>query len=645
MSDPMESAKEGARRLEALGKRYGLAFLRAEESLAARWSKADWERAELEVGRRLEALAGLIGAELRTGKEEAPAAERSRRARLCVGLGSSFGVEIADPSGPPGSLGEMLARAGAAASFSSGKRRLAAMAPRRDGSGMEAFAHEWAHALDAALGRARPSRGTEEGARREALFEIERVFAGDSAAPTQELAAALLRVEARNLAREERGLSLAGLSEGGAGEELSRRWAGKARAALEPAARIVGRAAPSDPSGMSKAGRSRELALARSQSEWLRKVAAKAAEEDMEASGDFGAKISKRGRKALAGRLSEILEIEARAEASGRRSREVAFDKIKEGFAAELAGTLGLGGEAARAAADSIMRIEALKRREPDMEFAAPYTGRPDWSAPGSLHDIACALIRCERNAKALENPGLSKERHAPLPAWWLARSEISRSLLSKVPVGEDGAPRMSALAARYAGLLLGSETDPARQERILERAKAMVRWAAAKGESAFGAALYADLPGTGSRLAREEARLSGVELGDSEALSLQRRLAAPGEYLGAKRGIREAFAIGFERRVARKAREGRGAGAKAAAEMIRLGMAEDLGKAVAKDESAWMFGAGGRGAEDDRDWDALLGGLWAMEEARAAAERKGAAIAKSKAIAKAKARGPGAKG
>lgn len=606
--------KRSSERLLALKKKYGLSFVRAEESLEVRWEDADWRRAEEMLEDRLEALAEVLAESLTFGKEAVAKEERLRRARLCVGLGGTYGVELADP------LGEQAGAwfsAGALASFSADDSRLSVMAPLNgEAGGMDGFGHEWAHALDAALGRNSQHRGNPMADAERVLEAARQAFADKAKAPFQELAAALARAEAAKVKRGERGLTLAALEKYGAKAIVKTGWRQKAGKALEPAVRIAERITPTSVDEMSDTEIKKEMALARGQTRWLRQVAQDIAEETMKESADFGAKISSRKRKSIAEELAGVVQKECERESRGRRGREVAFDKIKESFAKIFERRLGLRWSEAQKAAGEVMSLEAAKKKEGDLEFSAPYTGRPDWQLPGSLHDISCAIIRAERNLRTLENPELTKEKLAPLAHWWLARAEVSKTLLGTAPMGREDSPRMVALVLKYARVFAGLEKDPEARERIWERAKAMGKWVEAKGENAFGAALFSDLPGTGRRLAREEAAQIGVSLTEAEAASLQKKLASASEYLGARRAAREAFAIGFERRIARMAREGAGEKAKKAEEMERLGMIEALGPREASDASAWMFGAGGRGKDEDRDWDALLSRLWDVVKA-----------------------------
>lgn len=626
--DPMGSAKRGEERLERIARRYGLAYARCEESLAARWGEADWEAAEANLESRLEALARLIGSRLEFGAERAGPSERERRARLCVGLSGAFGVELADPAGESGAR---LARAGAGASFDpeTGAMRLLA-----EGEGaFSALGHEWAHALDAALGAEPGWRPREAGAQEEGSAGFERgleriraVFEGDSKAPLQEFAGELARMDADRMARSApEGLSERALRPGGGWEE-GEGWGRRSRRSRAAAGRIARRIGPADPKGMSQAEIGRQKGLLEEQAAWLERLAREMAREDLRGSADFGAELPARSRERLAGDLARIVAEEAKREASRRRGRETAFDRIKDRFALRL-GEIGLSEEGARVASGSLMRIEALKRavaleaREQDLDFDAPYTGRADWFAPASLHDIACALVRARRSAKALENPELSKERAAPMASWWASRGEVSKALLGKVPAGPNGLRSMPGLILRYALLLEAQAPGSQRKGKILRRGMEMMRWAEEKAEFAFGAALFSDLTGTGERLLKEEAKLGGKRLGDREAASLRKRIAAPSEYLGARRGAREVFAGGFERAVSLWARS-RGEKGRAAREALELGLAEDVARGV-RDEAAWMMGSPGRAQEEARDWGEALAGLWGVAQERDLAWRR----------------------
>lgn len=546
--------------LAQLAQRYGFRTAIATECLALNDSTSD---AVARVETSLEGMSKILSIACNLPMP---------RARKLCGLAGRVELRLLDSSEMPG---DILAQFETKTVSINVNARV-----QDDGSPMATlFGHEWAHALDFALGSIDPEMASRlvGVSREDGLLQVAR--ASRTAAPYQAVLGAIA-----------------------AGSEQM------TRDARDYASLQVFRGAPSPLPAFSRVVRSMLPGLAKS----LRHPQRTARETESRAQITRLTELSETSAFKALERDAEILALHmptsqiraaalfcakavlasSRRESTLRRGRESAIDEAKRDIAQWLRGALRLPEASCERLARSVFHISKLKDAHADDFFAAPYSGRSTWEGVGSLADLSCAMVRVSRNQRALSNSLLSKEKFVPMAFWWSMRRHVSQHAF------DIGARADSILTSLVGAGAVSSE--------VLEHTR---QWGGARREYKAGALVFSDLVGTGSKMIREEAAMAGRAITEREARALRRRIVAPIDEMGRRDAVREGFAESFEQFVAREAGGSTRLGV-ACQRALQLGLVEsDVQEvAAALDPSvSWMHSKDGDPEGNAKRWRALL--------------------------------------
>lgn len=494
------------------------------------------------------------------------------RARKLCGLGGRAELRLRDPSEMPEDVLAVFDPKSFAICVSGQARPDGAPAATL-------FGHEWAHALDFALGAIAPDPSARSVgvSGEDGLLQVAR--ASHAAAPYQAVLGAIA-------AGREHGTR-------GARDYASLQVARGSGSPLPAFSRVVRSMLP----GLAKSIRNPQRAAreieSRSQLSRLAGLAEESAFEALEGDAEIAALSLPTSQIRAAARFcSKAVLASSRRESARRRGRESAIDEAKTHIAQWLRGALRLPDESCERLASSVFHISGLKDAHADDFFAAPYSGRSTWVGAGSLADLSCALVRVSRNQRALSNSRLAKEKFVPMAFWWSMRRHVSQ--------------HASEIGAR-ADAIIGHMVDAgAVSSQVLEHAR---QWGGERREYKAGALVFSDLVGTGAKMIREEAAMAGREITERESRALRRRIVAPIDEMARRDAVREGFAESFEQFVAREAGMRTRLG-KACQRALQLGLVEsDAGEVAASlDPSvSWMHSKDGDPEGNAKRWRSLL--------------------------------------
>lgn len=555
-------------------RRYGFAGVRASEAL----SKACPPELALEAAKpAFEALASLLSSACGLSPTQA---------RLLCGLRGRSSLLLTHPSELPGDVLALF-------SPESATVKISGVAREELPAGAH-LGHEWAHALDFALGRDLPPAPSKSVgmARFSGIGDV--VRASEGAAPYQGMLGALA----------------SGLSEGQRPHDryASLLVADGAPTGLPAFGFLIKALLPGMAKSMHSAQRRARTAEGEMQMSRLGEFAANSAYECLSCDAEVAAAGISTETLLKASRFcAKTLLESSRRESVLRRGRESAIDEAKGHIRAMLRGALRLPEAASERLTSEIFHIAPLKERIGDSFYAAPYTGRSHWEGPASLADLSCALVRVSRNQRALSNSKLAKEKFVPMAFWWSMRRLVSQH-----------ASDLGTRAERVMRHLADSGRIP---ESVLEHAK---QWGGERGDYKAGALVFSDLVGTGSKMIQQEAEMAGRDLGAKEARALRRRIAAPIDEIARRDAVKESFAESFEQFVAHQAGFGSAIGrACRKALEARLVESDPLEVAASLDpSSSWMHGKDADPAANARRWRTLLRELSASSSLNAPARR-----------------------
>jgi hypothetical protein len=279
-------------------------------------------------------------------------------------------------------------------------------------------------------------------------------------------------------------------------------------------------------------------------------------------------------------------------ESARRQGREKAMDLAKADIALMIHRVWVLDPESSNRIASAIFHIAPLKAVHDDPFYSAPYTGRASWSAPGSLADLSCALVRVCRNQRALSNTKLSKERFVPMAFWWGMRRHVSE--------------QSTALESRITPIFQHLVNNGALGADTLVHAS---QWRAERGDYKAGALVFSDLIGTGSKMIQSEADLIGRSIDRSTALGLRKKISAPINEFAQRKTTYELFAESFEQFIIDQSRSKTKLGKTCKTAMLSGLIDTDQDELCAAMDPArsWMSDKDGDVAGNTRRWRALL--------------------------------------
>lgn len=447
------------------------------------------------------------------------------------------------------------------------------------------LAHEWAHGLDRVFGQLGASHAPQHPAPEPAqVMESIARQASESPAPYQSALGAMAK---SLLANDKSNVQYASSA------VASRENTLDFEMRLPRFAAIVQSRLPTPAKALSRRTKAFRTEEAKSQSAQLSEFIAETAAECLEQDAQIQALgIAPNQIKTIAKFCARAVLSRSAKESTRRQGREKAMDLAKADIALMIHRAWPLDPESSNRIASAIFHIAPLKDIHDDPFYSAPYTGRASWSAPGSLADLSCALVRVCRNQRALSNSKLSKERFVPMAFWWGMRRHVSE--------------QSAALESRIAPIFQYLAKNGSIGDDTLEHAR---QWREERGDYKAGALVFSDLIGTGSKMIQSEADLMGRSIDRSTALGLRRKISAPINEFAQRKTTYELFAESFEQFIIAQSKSQSKLGQACQAAILSGLIDTDQDELAAAMDPArsWMSDKDGDVAGNTRRWRALL--------------------------------------
>lgn len=495
---------------------------------------------------------------------------------LC-GLRGSLRLRAVAPESLPDGIG---------ASFDA--NRMEIKVAGRAGAGRQPgahLAHEWAHGLDRVFGQLAASHAHQPHAPEPAqVMESIARQASESPAPYQSALGAMAK---SLLAHDKSNVQYASSA------VASRENTLDFEARLPRFAAIVQSRLPISAKALSRRAKAFRTEEAKSQSAQLSDFIAETAAECLEQDAQIQALgVDPKQIKFIAKFCARAVLSRSAKESARRQGREKAMDLAKADIALMIHRVWPLDPESSHRIASAIFHIAPLKDIHDDPFYSAPYSGRASWSAPGSLADLSCALVRVCRNQRALSNSKLSKERFVPMAFWWGMRRHVSE--------------QSAALESRITPILQYLAKNGSIGDDTLEHAR---QWREERGDYKAGALVFSDLIGTGSKMIQSEADLMGRSIDRSTALGLRRQISAPINEFAQRKTTYELFAESFEQFIIAqsKTQTKLGHACQGAISSGLIDTDQDELAAAMDPARSWMSDKDGDVAGNTRRWRALL--------------------------------------